>query len=190
MFTLLSFSNIKAIWVMSSADESADEPATFQLGIILSLGPGRWVVPPCADKDKNSFITLVWWSGLVACQSLSGQGAELHQETIRYLTHSLTSSLSLSSLSDFETVLSLLLSRTLARFLARTLARSLTRTHARTQVDYFRDFLVMGRLQRECRNSLLSRIWSHQEGCCLWLEIRTVRRLLLELSLRRHYHPH
>lgn len=118
-----------------------EEPATFQLGIILSLGPGRWVVPPCADKVKNSFITLVWWSGLVACQSLSGQGAELHQETIRYLTQSLTSSLSLSSLSDFETVLSLLLSRTLARFLARTLARSLTRTHARTQVDYFRDFL-------------------------------------------------
>lgn len=109
-----------------------DEPATFQLGIILSLGPGRWVVPPCADKVKNSFITLVWWSGLVACQSLSGQGAELHQETIRYLTHSLVSSLSLSSLSDFETVLSLALSRTLARYLARTLARSLTRTHART----------------------------------------------------------
>lgn len=107
-----------------------DDPATFQLGIILSLGPGRWVVPPCADKVKNSFITLVWWSGLVACQSLSGQGAELHQETIRYLTQSLTSSLSLSSLSDFEMVLSLALSH--SRAFSRPHARTLAHTHART----------------------------------------------------------
>lgn len=107
-----------------------DEPATFQLGIILSLGPGRWVVPPCADKDKNSFITLVWWSGLVACQSLSGQGAELHQETIRYLTHSLVSSLSLFTLWFWNGSLScsLALSRVLSP--ARSHARSHARTHS------------------------------------------------------------